>query len=375
MIVRLKLETLSIDGQAPDQVPTEFRLFKLGQNRAYHIGRGESQILFDEQAANRVMNAYRSDGIDRIAIDSEHQTFAAAENGKPAPAYGWFIPEVRADGLYASDVKWTDEGKALIASKAYRFFSPTCEVEMDKEGNCRPVRLLPAALTNLPALRDIQPLMAARADTDTTSKESPKMKLLLAALGCKEDADEPTALGAFEQFKDAYANLLALSGKGTLVEAAATLKDWKAKAEQFTVLSTELETLRAEKAKAELDGLIDGAVKDGRLAPAKKDQMLELAQKFGLDGVKAFLSMLPKVPAPAEEPKVEPKQEGASVPEVLTREFGLKPGAFSGKISPSLPTSSKREDGKEMIAHVFGVKPEALNSPAPSLPIGRGDVY
>jgi phage I-like protein len=79
-------------------------------------------------------------------IDYEHQTLNAATNGQPAPAAAWFSTlEWRdGDGLYATDVQWTERAAAMVAAGEYRFLSPVfC---FDNHGNVK--ALLHAALTN-----------------------------------------------------------------------------------------------------------------------------------------------------------------------------------------------------------------------------------
>lgn len=357
------LTCLSIQPISEDALPTEFRLLKWGINRAWKMGQGDIEITFDQRSADQIMSAFKDSGIDRIAIDAEHQTFASAENGKPAPAYGWFVPEVRNDGLYATQVKWTPDGEDLLKSKAYRFYSPT--VITDKSG--RATRLLPIALTNFPALKDLAPLVAAKA----ISKESPKMKNLLIALGCAEDAEEVIALSAVEQLKSTTSQLLALSGKETVAEALGALHAMKEQAAQAASLSAEVAQLKAEKLDAQINGLVDEAVKDGRLAPAKRAEVIALSAKLGVDGLKSFLSMLSVQPAqskPAEQPKEEPKTIalGADA-KAFMKEFGLTPELKP--VSPSIPLAVGQDDASS-IAQLFGVNRDSLTNHKPSLPVG-----
>ncbi|MEX3614731.1 MAG: phage protease [Burkholderia gladioli] len=44
-------------------------------------------------------------------FDYDHQTLLAKQNGKPAPAAGWFSTlEARDDGLWATGIEWTATG-------------------------------------------------------------------------------------------------------------------------------------------------------------------------------------------------------------------------------------------------------------------------
>ena len=80
-----------------------------------------------------------------LVIDYEHQTLLTTENGKPAPAAGWFsqVEWREGEGLYAVGVEWTDSAAAMIEKKEYRFISPV--FTYNKRGEV--CQLLHAALT------------------------------------------------------------------------------------------------------------------------------------------------------------------------------------------------------------------------------------
>ena len=70
------------------------------------------------------------------------------------------------NGLYAR-IKWTDKGRELVKSRAYRFMSPT--FELDEAG--KPVRLLNSALTNRPNF-SLPPII----NSETEHKETTVME-------------------------------------------------------------------------------------------------------------------------------------------------------------------------------------------------------
>lgn len=89
-----------------------------------------------------------------IAVDFEHQTLLAPENGQPAPAAGWidprslqFIGDGEDPGLYGR-VSWVGDTAALIAADRYRYLSPVFSVGNEGE----PLDVLHVALTNFPAI-------------------------------------------------------------------------------------------------------------------------------------------------------------------------------------------------------------------------------
>ncbi len=133
----------------PGGEPREFRIFPFGR-----VETTKGVFLFDQEAARRVMQAWRDYG-NRLSIDYEHQALEPVSNG-PVPAAGWFDLEVREDGLWAVNVDWTPRAMELLRNREYRYFSPAFYV--DEEG--RIVELINLALTNLPATKRMEPLVA-----------------------------------------------------------------------------------------------------------------------------------------------------------------------------------------------------------------------
>ncbi|MCC7083181.1 MAG: hypothetical protein IT530_21140 [Burkholderiales bacterium] len=90
----------------------------------------------------------------RYVIDYEHQTILAAENGKPAPAAGWFkqLEWREGKGLYAVNVRWLPEARKMIEAGQYRYISPVFTYAPSGEVQT----LVAAALTNMPALDDLE---------------------------------------------------------------------------------------------------------------------------------------------------------------------------------------------------------------------------
>jgi phage I-like protein len=95
-------------------------------------------------------------------IDYEHQTLLAKENGKPAPAAGWFTKMEWRDGvgLFAVDVEWTANAQGMIAAKEYKFVSPV--IGYDKKTGAV-TSLYMAAITNNPAIDGMDEVLLAAA--------------------------------------------------------------------------------------------------------------------------------------------------------------------------------------------------------------------
>ncbi len=105
-----------------------------------------------------------------LVVDYEHQTLAAAENGKPAPAAGWIthLVHVPGQGLFAK-AAWTETAQKHITTGEYRYISPV--FHFDRVSGAV-TRLLHAALTNFPALDGLA-AVAARHESDCPASGIP----------------------------------------------------------------------------------------------------------------------------------------------------------------------------------------------------------
>ncbi|QMT39991.1 phage protease [Neisseria shayeganii] len=247
----------------------------------------------------------------RLMVDYEHQTLYAASNGQPNPASGWLgkLEWVEGKGLFA-EVEWTAAAKKRIAEGEYRYISPMFHYLPSGDITT----LLPPALTNTPALDELDPVALAAASklfvTPATNppKEDPMneaLKQMLALLNLPETATEAEQLAAVEQLKAAtggkpLAELLAdkaadkaadkkdgdkgegqadpappaapPADPGTAPNTAAAsaqtvpLDVLKGLQQQVAALSQQLAQQEADKTTA----LITAALSDGRLLPAQK---------------------------------------------------------------------------------------------------------
>lgn len=146
----------------------------------------------------------------RLMVDYEHQTLNTAQNGQPNPASGWIsrLEWVEGKGLFA-EVEWTAAAKKRIAEGEYRYISPVFQYLPTGEVTA----LLPPALTNTPALDNLDPVALAAASrlfVTPTNPTNPKektmneaLKQMLALLNLPETATEAEQLAAVEQLKAA----------------------------------------------------------------------------------------------------------------------------------------------------------------------------
>jgi phage I-like protein len=172
-VVRL---TVAVPGDEP---PTAFRIFAAGPNEST-----KGTFLFDESAAAQVMAEYQAHGID-LMIDYDHFSLAAAvvDPAHSGKAAGWFNLEVRDGELWAVNVRWTPPAAESLKRKEWRFMSPAFSVDSSD----RITAVTNVAITNLPATRRLQPLMAA-----SMEKLSMNRDLITEALDAlvAEDADK-----------------------------------------------------------------------------------------------------------------------------------------------------------------------------------------
>jgi phage I-like protein len=191
--------------------------------------------LMDEQAF-ATLKASASLRTNDFLFDYEHQTMNSEENGKEAPAAGWFkdFEYVPGEGLFATHVDWTPPATARLNNKEYRYTSAVFSYDPQTG---RPVALMHAALTNDPALDGMKAIVALKAKTTllTTnpSGEEPMNKaleILLGLLGVAQDGEDLT-------------NAVAL--KAAEERATTAIAALKTKADRTGVAETELATAQA----------------------------------------------------------------------------------------------------------------------------------
>lgn len=141
---------------------TEIQLLPAGSFRA-HDGRptdAPGWLLTAELA--QVLIAAADARANPYVIDYEHQTLLARENGKPAPAAGWYKKLEWRDGigLFAVDVEWTAQAQEFIATGQYKYISPV--IGYDKTTGAV-TALFMAAATNNPAIDGMDTVLLAAA--------------------------------------------------------------------------------------------------------------------------------------------------------------------------------------------------------------------
>jgi phage I-like protein len=273
---------------------------------------------------------------NQMVFDYEHQTLLAADNGQPAPAAGWCkkLEWVDGQGLFATDVQWTDKARAMILAGEYKYISPV--FEFDKTSGVV-TRLVNAALTNNPALDGMEPVMAALSKQlsptdplDDLPKELP-MKLLLAALGLLATATETEAVAALAALQTradtATANVTqvaALTANQFDATKHIPLSEHTKVAEQLAALTATAET-------AEQAQLMTAALGDCRILPANeaywRGQPVAVLRSFLKDAQP--LAALKGLQTNGKPPEGDPTKTSLSAEELaVCKTTGLTPEQF-----------------------------------------------
>ncbi|SFJ29326.1 phage protease, partial [Albimonas pacifica] len=132
----------------------------------------------DSRGPYRLERAALQSVIDRsferapqLEIDINHSSFTAAKTGGRSDAVGWIVAmQTRDDGIWGQ-VEWTDEGRKLVAGKAYRRISPV--VYHDRDKNL--LSIANASLVNRPNLRGLAALNSEEALMDEVLAKLKKM--------------------------------------------------------------------------------------------------------------------------------------------------------------------------------------------------------
>lgn len=230
-------------------------------------------------------------------IDYDHQTLRAKENGQPAPAAGWFkkLEWREGVGLFAVDVEWTDDAKAMIAADKYRYISPV--FGYDKDTGTITV-LYMAAITNNPAVDDMDQVLLAVASrhftphqsTASLTQEVPSMDELLEQLrwllNLPVGATAEDILAQLQKLTEAVKQAVpdqAAAASFDLVahlakqqQAIASLSAATPDPAQFVAigvmqeLQTQVAALTSQLNTTKLDGLIKQAMEAGKLLPSQE---------------------------------------------------------------------------------------------------------
>ncbi|HDL3944866.1 TPA: phage protease [Mannheimia haemolytica] len=345
---KFKLNPIALSFKLNQEANGRIQLFPFGWFEAQD-GRGGRWYVGDENGY-ALADDINNTAID-LMIDYEHQTLYIAENGKGNPAAGWITKAeyISGEGLFA-DVKWTPQATQEIKDGVYRYLSPLFLTD----GSGMVIKVLNAALTNRPALHNLQEVVAMSSQFAkflTPEEENPKMKELLIKLFAlsanatdeqitekltaleKAKGDSPVALSdVYTELAKEKSQVVALSAKVNHPDPAkfVALSDLQA-------VQTELNGLKQQINDKERDALIQTALSDGRLFPAQK----AWAEKLGKQDLVALSDFLKTVtPNPAlastqsggEDPNKGTEKVALSAAEIAAaKSLGLSEAAYIEK--------------------------------------------
>ncbi|SMH62573.1 Mu-like prophage I protein [Azospirillum lipoferum] len=196
-----------------------------------------------------------------LAIDYDHAADIAVPKGGTAPAAGWITGlEGRNDGIWAK-VDWTVPGARAIASKEYRFLSPSFLHTPDRVIT----RIIGAGLTNRPALTMLPALASSQGDT-----MNPTLLAVLEALGLPGDADQTTVLATITKLKGGTSTATAAAIPDPALYVPRTLYDQA---------SVALASMRSNLSDEQAVAKVDAAICAGKMTPAQRDWGLALCRQ------------------------------------------------------------------------------------------------
>jgi len=316
-LAALASTAVDLSGNDP---PKEFRIFEGGV-----VKTTKGEFLFDAQAAESVMAAYRQHGVD-LTIDYDHHSLSTAQGVKAISA-GWFQLELRDGDLWAANVRWNPPAVEHFAKGEYRYFSPLFDYE---RASLRITNLINNALTNTPAMDGIEALIAASATTGDSTMNEEEIKKLLAKVAALEtsvsdkdrqiatlqgqtataalattvglattakDGDVQAAVTGLVRFQASVLEVLEKKDPATALGALTALKE---KAGEVAALQTKVKEAEIAALSAEWKGYLDELGtkgKDGKyLEPSKRTAAEKLAltigggelTRKGIDGAKEY---------------------------------------------------------------------------------------
>lgn len=296
------------------------------------VGVDGRRWLLDRAAMGAVLAAFPRRGRP-LVIDWEHATELRALKGEEAPAAAWMHELQERGGELWARVEWTPRAAEQVENREYRYLSPVFTYQ---KSTGRILEVVSAGLTNSPNLR----LQALNHEANNHSNQEDDMPLkpIAKALGLDEGATADQIITAANSLKAqaekapavpvALCRALGLAEDASpdgVIQAVSTMKtqaydlarfvpraDYDQAQNRAQDLEAKLKAQDAAKADAEITGLVDQAVKDGKVAPASKDfYVAACRQQGGVDEFKKFLTSAPVI-ATAREAQREVGADGAA---------------------------------------------------------------
>jgi len=325
------------------------------------------------------MREYKDHG-NELCFDYEHKAVdddARAGDGKAA---GWFNLELRADGLYAVNIRWTPQAAQQLGDKEWRYFSPAFEIDLKTK---RITKLTNVALTNIPATKRMTPLVAAsqgpmktktkktteeetvddgvEAEEETTEEEcdedvdADEGEDVDAADGEDEDEDEdsgppapppppPPAKKKAKKLSIAAA-AREITGKVNSSEIIGSLRALRASHDRVVELSARLEKVERRSAVTTVRTMVEQAIKAGKLVPAQREAFTKIGVRDRLE-LKGLIDTMPAMRlSRSSEPGQSIKGVRLSNDEIkIARALGTLEGYAARKAANELRTGNEEQE-------------------------------
>ena len=229
--------------------------------------------------------------LSRLVIDENHSTDLSAPNGGSSPAMGWMTGlRVGEGGSILADVEWTKRGKEAVLNKEYSFLS---HVFLHNEQNEINV-VLRAALTNSPNLQLPALNSEQRPEKNIKEEDLMDLKVLCATLGLSETATEAEALAAVKVLNASKPEKPGTDTSKVDLMAYAPRADLNAMEARALAAEKQVADLNAAQLKKDAESAVDEAIKNGKFAPASRDEYLSLCSTK--EGFASFKSICAKTP-------------------------------------------------------------------------------
>ena len=299
-------------------VPVEWTLLRIGDNPICQEGK-DGNIRISEEDMNAIVDYFVKKG-EEIPIDSEHYLYELASRNKVdegealkllpggVAALGFGRITLAGNALRIR-VRWTPTAYKFLKEKIYKYFSPSLRGLEDG-----PLRITSVAMTNTPAINNLDALAASANKPAAAGKEKSMSKLnkaLARLLGCDSIALEAES---DEKEKDKIA--CEVEEKASLIEQVKTLLGLEADAsldEIVAALKAEVDKAKsADEKQAQLDEMAASAEKQAHAALVAKgraerkivDADLDYVNSLDSKALKAHLDhTAPKFSARIAEPQ------------------------------------------------------------------------
>lgn len=279
---------IAIDGA--EAVPEWIHLIPASEVRT-HDGRGPYRVT--DMVA--LMAASLAQG-DKLVLDENHATDLAAPRGEEAPARGWIVELQQRGGGIWGRVEWTEAGRSKVAAKEYRGISPVIAHRADGTVT----HILRASLVNQPNFVGLAALHQQEGDKhmdfrakliealglDSEADDAAIIAAIKARLEAKPDAETTALQSAMGSIATAI-GLAASADTASVVAGVQKLKAGEGADARITALqseigtlTTQLNSLRDDNAKAAATAFVDGAIASGRVGvkPAR-DEYIAMHQE------------------------------------------------------------------------------------------------